>query len=228
MDEEIYEITEDLMLGELKIVQDKRLYRFTSDSILLSRFADSLRGDKVADFCAGSGIVGLHYYGLNTERVASVDLFELQPELCALAEKSIKINGLENIFTLHCGRLQDAPSSLNGKYSLVLCNPPYKKINGGERGLSEHIAVCRHEKEITLEEIVATASRLLAFGGRFCICQRIERFTDLVCAMRANKIEPNEIKFVKTREGGLPYLVMVKGIKGKKPQLKNIGEMINA
>ena len=37
--QEIFEVTEDLMLNNLKIVQDKRYYRFTSDSILLSRFA---------------------------------------------------------------------------------------------------------------------------------------------------------------------------------------------
>ena len=125
MDDEIYRITEDLMIGDLKIVQDKRLYRFTSDSIVLSRFADCLKSEVVADFCAGSGIVGLHYYGLHADRVKTVDLFELQPELCEIARKSIEINGLQDKFSLIEGRLQDAPVSLNGKYTLVLCNPPY-------------------------------------------------------------------------------------------------------
>ena len=60
------------MLGGLKIVQDERYYRFTSDSVLLSRFASCKKGEKVADFCAGAGIVGLHYYGLNADKVSSV------------------------------------------------------------------------------------------------------------------------------------------------------------
>ena len=34
-----FEVLEDMMLGGLKIVQDTRLYRFTSDSVLLSKFA---------------------------------------------------------------------------------------------------------------------------------------------------------------------------------------------
>ena len=34
-----YEVLEDMMMDGLKIVQDTRLYRFTSDSVLLSRFA---------------------------------------------------------------------------------------------------------------------------------------------------------------------------------------------
>ena len=34
-----YEVLEDMLIDGLKIVQDTRLYRFTSDSVLLSRFA---------------------------------------------------------------------------------------------------------------------------------------------------------------------------------------------
>ena len=52
-----YEVAEDMQIDGLKIVQDTRLYRFTSDSVLLSRFARAKTGDEVADFCAGSGIV---------------------------------------------------------------------------------------------------------------------------------------------------------------------------
>ena len=51
------EVVEELLVDNLKIIQDTRLYRFTSDSVLLSRFARAKSGDTVADFCAGSGIV---------------------------------------------------------------------------------------------------------------------------------------------------------------------------
>lgn len=224
--QEIFEITEDLMLNNLKIVQDKRYYRFTSDSILLSRFASCKKGERVADFCAGSGIVGLHYYGLNMPRVKSVTLFELQEELCNLAKKSIAINRLEDKFTLVQGKLQQADKSLNGSFSLVLCNPPYKKKDSGEQNLESHIAICRHECEITQEEIIATAFRLLAPGGRICICQRIERLTDLICDLRKYKLEPSRIVNVRTKKGD-PYLVMIEATKNKKPQLKVLKEIIN-
>ena len=224
--EEIFEVEEDLMLDGLKIVQDKRYYRFTSDSILLSRFASAKKGEKVADFCAGSGIVGLHYYGLNKSKVKSVTLFELQDELANLAEKSIKINGLENLFNIQRGKLQDADKSYNSTFSLVLCNPPYKKKDSGEKNLSSHIAICRHECEITLAEIVKTAKRLLMPGGKFCICQRIERLTDLLCELRANLLEPSRMVFVKTKNGD-PYLVIVEATKDRTPQLKVLSEIIN-
>lgn len=224
--EEIFEVTEDLMLNNLKIVQDKRYYRFTSDSILLSRFATSKKGEKVADFCAGSGIIGLHYYGLNMQKVKSVTLFELQNELADLAQKSIEINGLQEKFSIVRGHLQDAPKTYNSSFSLITCNPPYKKTGSGEKNLSNHIAICRHECEITQKEILSTAQRLLMPGGRFCICQRIERLTDLICDLRACKLEPSRMVFVRTKNGA-PYLVMIEATKDKKPQLKILKEIVN-
>ena len=224
--QEVFEITEDLMLNNLKIVQDKRYYKFTSDSILLSKFASCKSGEKVADFCAGSGIVGLHYYGLNINKVKSVTLFELQDELCALSKKSIQINGLEEKFRVCQGKLQDAPKEYNSTFSLVLCNPPYKKKDSGEKNLQSHIAICRHECEITQNEICKTAKRLLVPGGRFCICQRIERLAELFSDLNEYGLEPSKMAFVRTPKGD-PYLVMIEATKGKKPQLKVLREIVN-
>ena len=142
------------------------------------------------------------------------------------SKKSIEINGLTQKFSVVEGPLQNADKSLNCTFSLVLCNPPYKKKDSGEQNLERHVAICRHEIEITLAEIVKTASRLLKVGGRFCICQRIERLTDLLCCMRENKIEPCNMVFVRTQKGD-PYLVMCEGVKGATPQLKIKKEIVN-
>lgn len=56
---------DDLLVDGMKIYQDDDLYKFTSDSVLLSRFARAKKNEIAADFCAGSGIVGLHFYALN-------------------------------------------------------------------------------------------------------------------------------------------------------------------
>ena len=66
-----FEVAEDMQLDGLKIVQDTRLYRFTSDSVLLSKFAKAKANERVADFCAGSGIVAYHFYALNRDRLKS-------------------------------------------------------------------------------------------------------------------------------------------------------------
>ena len=79
-------VLEELGLNGLKIYQDDELYRFTSDAVVLTKFASNRKGDVVADFCSGSGIVGLHYYALNPS-VKSVDLIEIQKELVCKLRK---------------------------------------------------------------------------------------------------------------------------------------------
>ena len=68
-----YEVLEDMLVDGLQIVQDTRLYRFTSDSVLLSRFAKAKKRDKVADFCAGSGIVAFHFYAINRKEIDGLE-----------------------------------------------------------------------------------------------------------------------------------------------------------
>ena len=156
------------LYGDKKIIQNKNLYRFTSDSILLSRFARAKYGDVVADFCSGSGIVGLHFLCLNGH-ISGVTLFEMQPSLSDMAARTIAFNGFENALAVCC-RLQDICREYDDKFSLVLCNPPYER--GGLQNLTYEKAVCRKEITITLPEIVSAAYKKLKYGGRFALVNR--------------------------------------------------------
>lgn len=207
------ETLEDLLIDGLKIIQSKDLYRFSSDAVLLSKFASFKKGDKVIDLCAGSGIVGLHFYALHKD-VKSVKEVEIQPELTDLCRRSVEYNGLQSVFTVDNIPLQELPTGENGRYSLVLCNPPYKKAGSGETNPIKSVAIARHELTVTFPEIVSAAKRLLCHGGRFCVCQRIERFTDVFAEMRSAGLEPCKLQFVYTGNSVEPYLFMVEGVKG--------------
>lgn len=211
-----YERAEDMQIDGLKIVQDTRLYRFTSDSVLLSRFARAKNGDKVADFCAGSGIVAYHFYALRRNEVKNLSftLFELQENLSALAQKTAALNGFDN-FSFETGRLQETAEKYAEKFSLILCNPPYER--GGFENESYEKAVCRKELTITLAEIAAAASRALKFGGRIALMNRADRIAEVCYTLKAENIEVKRIRFVGGRYGSKPYLVMVEGVKGGKP-----------
>ena len=211
-----FEVAEDMIIDGLKIVQDTRLYRFTSDSVLLSRFASLKKGDVIADFCAGSGIVGFHFYALNRERMKGkpVYLFELQKELCALAEKTKALNGFDN-FSIVCGKLQEIPEEFREKFSLILCNPPYEK--GGFDNDDYAKAICRKELTITLKEIAIAAAKALKYGGRICMLHRADRLAEVCYTLHEVGIEVKKIQFVGGRCGSKPYLVMVEGVKGGKP-----------
>ena len=219
------ETLEDLLIGGLKIIQNKNLYRFSSDAVLLSRFASYKKGDTVADFCAGSGIVGLHFYALNNG-LNRVDGYELQPELADTFKRTIEYNRLGDKIFCYNMPIQDISKEKNDFYSLILCNPPYKKKNAGGKNPQDHIALCRHEIAVTMEEIISIAYKKLKVGGRFCMCQRVERLTDALSLMRAYKIEPYKLQFVTSGQNLKPYLFLVEGVKCVTRQL-TVLETIN-
>ena len=115
------EVIEDMGIDGLRIVQDTDLYRFTSDSVLLSRFARAKKGDRVADFCAGSGIVAFHFHALNRQKNLSYVLFELQEKLIELSKKTAELNGFSQ-FSFCQGKLQEIPEAYRESFSLILCN----------------------------------------------------------------------------------------------------------
>ena len=217
------ESVDELLEGGLKIIQDSSLYRFTSDAVLLSRFARAKSHDVVADFCSGSGIVGLHFYALHPQ-IDSVVLFEMQPELAAMSERSIRLNDLKN-FRVECCRVQDIGREYDEKFSLVLCNPPYER--GGFEKEDPKKAVCRKELTITLREVVQTAARKLRFGGRLALCNRADRLAEVLYTLKEFNLEPKRVQLVRGRTGARPYLLLAEGVKGAKPGTEILPDIVN-
>ncbi len=220
------ETIEFLQELNLKVYQDDELYCFTSDSILLSKFATAKKGESVADFCSGSGVVGFNFYGLNSDKINSVTLFELQKPLYDLSLKSIKENKLEDKFTAINTRLQDIGREYMGKFSLILCNPPYMSIDGGEHDKDKAKAICRREVALSLEELIAAISKALKYGGRCAIVHRADRLADIIYTMREHKIEPKRLQLVQSPNKE-PYLLLIEGVKGGKSGIKILNNALN-
>lgn len=217
------ESVEDLFEGKFKIIQNAALYRFTSDSVLLSRFAAGKKRDVVADFCAGSGVVGMHFYALNPH-VASVTLFEMQEELSEMSARSIELNGLKN-FTAVCCRVQDIGREYDGKFSLVLCNPPYER--GGFENSDYKKAICRKEITVTLAEVVRAAAQKLRFGGRLALCNRADRLAEVLYTMKEYGVEPKRVQFVRGTKDSPPYLLLAEGTKGARQGTAILPDAVN-
>lgn len=217
------EVLEELF-GDKKIIQNRNLYRFTSDSILLSRFARAKSGDNVADFCSGSGIVGLHFLCLNAH-ISGVTLFEMQKSLSDMSARTVEYNGFKNVKVVCC-RVQDIAKEYDGKFSLILCNPPYER--GGFENLTYEKAVCRKEITITFGDIAQTAARKLRHGGRLAFVNRADRLAEVIYLLKSHGLEPKRLQFVSGTHGGKPYLIMVEAVKGGKSGLELLPTAVNS
>ncbi|MCD8286088.1 MAG: methyltransferase [Clostridia bacterium] len=205
-----------------KIIQNASLYRFTSDSIMLSRFARAKSGDNVADFCAGCGVVGFHFLCLNPG-IKSLTLFEMQESLADMARRTAEMDGFQ--CRIECTRVQDIGKEYDGFFSLILCNPPYE--TGGFENVSYERAVCRKEITITLEEIIAAARRKLKYGGRLAIVNRADRSAELMYTLKAHQLEPKRIQYISGTPGAKPYLVMAEAVYGGKPGVDVLPVAVN-
>lgn len=225
---EEYEVAEDMGFDGLKIVQDTRLYRFTSDSVLLSKFARAKNGDTVADFCAGSGIIAFHFYALHREekRGLTFTLFEMQTPLYKLSKKTANWNGFENFEFVNC-KLQEIPNEYRERFSLVLCNPPYERANTGFDNETYEKAVCRKEITLNLQEIVKASAFALKYGGRLCLLHRADRVAEVCYELKTAGLEVKKMQFVGGRYGAKPYLVMLEAVKGGKVGCEILPTIVN-
>ena len=155
---------------------------------------------------------------LNLDLISSVTLFELQKPLYELSLLTIKENKLEDKFFAINTRLQDIKSEFANKFSLITCNPPYMATENGFTGDKSHIAICKAEVELKLEELIKAVSYCLKYGGRINLVHRADRLVEVVTQMKKHGIEPKRLQFV---SGGKkePYLFLMEGVKGGKSGL---------
>ena len=211
---------DDLEFKNLKIIQNKDGFCFGIDSILLTDFAKNIKkNSKVIDLGTGTGIIPILLYG-KTKNTKFVGV-EIQPEVAEMADRSVKLNLLEdNIEILNTSILELSKKYNRGSFDVVTTNPPYKKINTGVINENNKKLISRHEITASLEDFIRTASFLLKDLGEFYMVHRPDRLVDIFYSMRKNKIEPKKIKFVYPNKNKKTNLVLIKGIKNGKQFLE--------
>ena len=191
-------------------------HSFGTDTVLLASFSLPKKNDKTCELGTGCGAIPLIWS--REGRPESVTAVDIQQSACTLLKKSVELNGLEGrINVLHSDLLDLKGKVALSSYDLVVCNPPYKAAGTGIVNPGESHKIARHEFTCTMDDIVRVASSLLNFSGRFCLCQRPERLSDIICSMRAHGIEPKRLRFVQQRAMKEPKLFLIEGRRGGRP-----------
>lgn len=212
-------------LGEgVRIILSPR-HRFGTDALLLAHFATPRQGERVCDLCTGCGILPLLFCRAPLEH--PVTAVELQPEAADQLRRSLRLNRLEERVIPLEADLKTLPSpDLHQTFHLVTANPPYQPAGSGLLSGERWEQLARHEIACTLEDVALTASRMLTFGGRFCLCHRPERLVDILTTLRKVNLEPKRLQFVVLRERQSPWLVLVEGKKGGKKGLVQLPQLV--
>lgn len=202
----------ETLLPGVDIALSKK-HRFTTDAVLLSRFASPRKGERVCDLCCGIGIVPLLWFGAGEISPRFVTGLDVDAEVIGLFNASIERNGLGNRVLALQGDVRNLPPALKDKpFDCITCNPPYHKAQ-------PKADPARFETCCDLEDIMKAAARLLRFGGRLCLCHRPTRLPELINCMQAFGITPKSMRLVSYKTGAKPRLVLLEGRLGGKPGL---------
>ena len=204
-------------LGEGIGVVVSKQHTFGTDAMLLASFANPKRNDIACDFGTGCGIIP--FLWLRDGKCSEISAVEIQGNACNQVKRSIALNNTD-IITLYNRDLKNIDDFKAGSFDLVTMNPPYKIENGGIKNDDESSTIARHETFCNMNDIAKSASRLLKFGGKLCICHRPERVFDAMLAMHNNGIEPKRLRFVSKNGNTQPWLVLIEGKRGAKNGLK--------
>lgn len=210
---------DDLQYKNLKIIQNTTGFCFGIDSVILANFAKNIKNSaNVVDLGTGTGIIGLLLCGkTNLNKVIGV---EIQEDVAEMAQRTIKLNKLEEKFVIKNADINEILSKKileKNKYDVVVMNPPYKEVGTGITNIDEKKLISRHEIKATLSDFLKVSSSLLKDKGELYMVHKVERTVDIIQKMRDNKLEPKEIQIVYPYKNSNATLILIKAIKnGKK------------
>ncbi|MDE5584347.1 MAG: methyltransferase [Ruminococcus sp.] len=202
-------------LTEKIYVCASREHRFGTDAFLLADFSHYRQKDRVCDLGTGCGIIPLIMQKkMPPQIIYAVDIQEGAIEQTRLGVEKSGVSGIVPLCADMKTLWENAPL---GQLDLVTCNPPYKAVNTGFESAITAQKIARHEIMCNIDDVCRAGEKLLKFGGRLCVCNRPERLSDVITAMKKNNIEPKRIRFVSKNPETPPWLFLIEGKKGAKP-----------
>lgn len=217
---------EDLGCKGLKIVQDKSLYCFTSDSVILANFLKLKKDDVAVEIGTGCGVVSVLATAKNN--CAKIYAFEQDEAMAKLAEKNIKLNNLtEKIDILH-EKVQNYSKFIKKEsLDVVFSNPPYmKKFTKNDSSTLNFVReYARHDNLLPIQDLCKCTSEMLKFGGRFYVVYSAERSAELLSELIKNNLQPKTMFFTENGKGRV-VLIIVEAVKGGKSGVKVLPNLV--
>jgi len=166
-----------------------------------------------ADLGCGSGLLTLGLGQLFDE--IPVTGYEIQKELAQTAQRNIDHHNLSNRLKIVCGDIRDKHSRPEDQTcDLVICNPPFRKIDTGKVSPNKLIRQANHEFAGNLNDFIKAASISLVHKGFLAVVMIPERFSELIFLMEKRKVPPFIIKWIHHKTVSPANAVLVIGRKG--------------
>ena len=162
------------------IYQDTEYFKMSLDSLLLAKFVTiNMRDKNIIDLATGNAPIPMLLTYRTKAHICGV---EIQEEVYNLANLSIKKNKMTQQISLINEDVNNITDYFKpDTFDVVTCNPPYFKTNNTLFENNNIIkASARHEKLLTLEDILRVSKYLLKNNGRLAMVHRTERLMEIL------------------------------------------------
>lgn len=201
---------EDLQYKGLKILQNEKLYTFTSDSVVLANFIKGKEKDVAVEIGAGCGVISILVHAKTN--INKIFAFEIQKEMANICEKNLKLNDFNKEITLINDDIKNYEKYISkASADIVFSNPPYFKETDFEQSKIKKIA--KEEVKLNCKQLVELASQILKNGGSFYCCYLASRSAELIQMCQNNNLTVKEMFFTENGKGQVK-LIVLKCVKG--------------
>lgn len=219
------ETLEDLQLDGLKLIQKKNAFRFGMDSVLLAHFADIMENATVADFGTGNGILVLLLKGRNKGK--RYYAFDIQDEAVELAERNIRLNGMEEyVRVIHTDVINAKEYTGICTCDAVICNPPYCHSSASLASPYGNIAKARTQDTETLDHFFKGAYMILKGKGKIFLVYPAQHMLFLMKKLQEHHLEPKKFRLVYPAADKPANLVLIEAVKDAKPTLHPLPPLV--
>lgn len=189
-------------------------FPLSTDSILLCDFAKLPQNARVLDLGSGCATLGTLLCAI--DKNCHVTGLEMDPLSHKAAVENIQRNGLHSRMNSICADLRAIPSSLGvGSFDYCLSNPPY--YTGGPA--SHAVPLARRDNCCSLDALLASAEKMLKFGGDFALVHKPERLAEICATAAKYKLEPKRLRLIRHRPNEDISLILISCRKGGRPGL---------
>lgn len=211
----------DALSNGYKIYQDPKAFCFGVDARLLCAFSKIKKGQSVIDLGTGNGIIPLLLRSSHAGTTCRFTGLEIQEAAVRLAKKSVAANALEADVEIIRGDIRHVDDLFQPQsFDVVVCNPPYMKVQGSTQNDSEAKRIARHEIMCGLKDVAAAASYLLKSNGSFFMVHRPRRLQEIFEAFAACKLTACRARLVYPAADKAPEMILIEARKNRAKELK--------
>ena len=204
---------DDLQIGSFRLMQDKRRFCLTTDSVILAEFASRAcpKNARVVEAGCGNGAVSILMAARRDDiRITGIEILDSD---ASLARYNSSINGLTDRFEVITGDVRDIPSGMTESFDIFVVNPPYVPSEKGLTSPSEDVAGARSEGTLTFFEAAQAGKRMLRNKGRFIFVNKASRLDELIAALSENRLSLKRVRFIHSKKSSPAYLLYGEAVK---------------